>query len=287
MNVTRLTAKTCMAMGAVGLLAISIGFLNAQAPGGSGAGRGAGRGGGGRGPGAPMFAAVDTNGDDSVSRAELKAAFDAWYTAADKTKSGAVNQFQLQVALTPVFNKATPETVQAMMAALPTTPAAKPVRARKVLVYGNAAGFIHSSIPLAAKTVEELGKKGDLWTTTISYDPSDFTAANLKQYDVIFLDSTTGCFLDDPKDKAVSDARRKAFMDFVREGKGIAGIHAASDSYHSDCTRTGGGGGSANPVTASTLLLTQGDTNGDQKLVAARKWTCAWPMCGLDKPRHG
>ncbi len=121
MNVTRLTAKTCMAMGAVGLLAISIGFLNAQAPGGSGAGRGAGRGGGGRGPGAPMFAAVDTNGDDSVSRAELKAAFDAWYTAADKTKSGAVNQFQLQVALTPVFNKATPETVQAMMAALPTT----------------------------------------------------------------------------------------------------------------------------------------------------------------------
>ncbi len=114
--------------------------------------------------------------------------------------------------------------------------------------------------------MEELGKKGNLWTTTISYDPSDFTAANLKQYDLIFLDSTTGCFLDDPKDKAVSDARRKAFMDFVRDGKGIAGIHAASDSYHSDCTRTGGGGGSANPVTASTLLLTQGDTNGDQKL---------------------
>ena len=256
--------RTLIAVGAVGSLALAVGMVYAQAPGGSG--RGGRGGGGGRGAGAPMAEAVDTNNNDSVTRDEVKSAFDAWYTAADKAKSGAVTQFQLQVALTPVFNQAKPADVSAMEAALPSTPAAKPAKAHKVLVYGNAAGFIHSSIPLAAKTVEELGKKGNLWTTTISYDPADITAANLKQYDLIFLDSTTGCFLDDPKDAAATAARRKAFMDFVNDGKGIAGIHAASDSYHTDCSRVGGAGGSANPVTAANLIMTQGDTNGDQKL---------------------
>jgi type 1 glutamine amidotransferase len=251
-------------VGAVGSLALAVGMVYAQAPGGSG--RGGRGGGGGRGAGAPMAAAVDTNNNNAVTRDELKSAFDAWYTAADKAKSGAVTEFQLQAALTPVFNQAKPEDVSAMEAALPSTPGAKPAKAHKVLVFANAAGFIHSSIPLAAKTVEELGKKGNLWTTTISYDPADINAANLKQYDLIFLDSTTGCFLDDPKDPAATAARRKAFMDFVNGGKGIAGIHAASDSYHTDCSRVGGAGGSTNPVTAANLMVTQGDKNGDQKL---------------------
>ena len=53
----------------------------------------------------------------------------------------------------------------------------------------------------------------------------------------IVLDSTTGCFLDDPNDKAATDARRAALLAFIRGGKGIAGIHAASDSYHgTSCT---------------------------------------------------
>ncbi|HEY4085537.1 MAG TPA: ThuA domain-containing protein [Bryobacteraceae bacterium] len=264
MKPTGLSMRTLITAGAVGSLALAVGMVYAQAPGASG--RGGRGGGGGRGAGAPMAAAVDTNNNDAVTRDELKSAFDAWYTAADKTKSNGITQFQLQVALTPVFNQAKPEDVSAMETALPSSPAAKPTKAHKVLVFGNAAGFIHSSIPLAAKTVEELGKKGNLWTTTISYDPADITAANLKQYDLIFLDSTTGCFLDDPKDAAATAARRKAFMDFVNDGKGIAGIHAASDSYHTDCSHVGGAGGSANPVTASTLILTQGDTNGDQKL---------------------
>ena len=41
------------------------------------------------------------------------------------------------------------------------------------------------------------GSTGGLWTTTISYDAGDINTANLKQYDAIFLDSTTACFLDD------------------------------------------------------------------------------------------
>ena len=47
----------------------------------------------------------------------------------------------------------------------------------------------------------------------------------------LYLNNTTGFFLDDP-DAAVTAARKKALVDFVRSGKGLAGIHAASDSYH-------------------------------------------------------
>jgi type 1 glutamine amidotransferase len=119
-----------------------------------------------------------------------------------------------------------------MMAALPDKPLATPQSLRHVLVLCKANGWVHTSIPLAAKMVEYLGDKTGAWMTTITYDSAAITADNLKQYDALFLDSTTGEFLDDPNDKAASQARRQALLDFVKGGKGLAGIHAATDSYH-------------------------------------------------------
>ncbi|MGC2658573.1 MAG: ThuA domain-containing protein [Bryobacteraceae bacterium] len=128
--------------------------------------------------------------------------------------------------------------VSAMMSAIPDRAPATPASLRHVLVLCKAAGFVHSSIPLASKMVEYLGDKTGAWMTTITYDSAAINAENLQHYDAIFLDSTTGEFLDDPNDKAVTDARRQALLDFVRGGKGLAGIHAATDSYH---TRGGEG----------------------------------------------
>ena len=122
--------------------------------------------------------------------------------------------------------------VQQMMAALPAEAPVEPAQPRRVLVLARAGGFVHSSIPLATRTIEALGQKTGAWTTVITYDAADITAENLANYDAIFLASTTGAFLDDPNDEAVTQARRKAFMDFVKGGKGLAGIHAATDSYH-------------------------------------------------------
>jgi len=127
---------------------------------------------------------------------------------------------------------ACPSDVDRMTAALPDKAPARPQKPRKVLVLGRAAGYVHSSIPLAAKTIEAMGAKTGAWTATTTYDAADINTANLAQYDAIFLASTTGCFLDDVNDAAATAARRAAFMAFVRGGKGIAGIHAASDSYH-------------------------------------------------------
>jgi len=166
--------------------------------------------------------------------------------------------------------------VQAMMAALPATPPSRPAQPRKVLVLARAGGFVHSSIPLAAKTIEALGTKTGAWTTTISYDANDISADNLKPYDAVFLASTTGAFLDDPANGAATEARRKALLDFVRGGKGLAGIHAATDSYHAEGEASGGAGRGAAPANPlgsfsagkalAPLMIRDGDRDGNQRL---------------------
>lgn len=294
MTVTGSTAFSAMTLCAAAVLATTIGTAQQAAPPGAPqapAGRGAGRGG----VVPTLFALVDSNKDGSVTRHEFVASFDSWFTAWDASRAGSVTQDQVLTGLNAAAQQLAPAgggrgaaaqnqtpnpaDVQAMMAALPDKAPATPTRSRKVLVLGKAAGFVHSSIPLAARTVEELGKKTGAWSTTITYDPADITAQNLKQYDVVFLDSTTGAFLDDPTDQAATDARRKALLDFVRSGKGLAGIHAATDSYHrrdvpaaqTASTPAGGFGGRGGGRggaggTLAPVMLSQGDTNADQKL---------------------
>ena len=132
----------------------------------------------------------------------------------------------------PQKQLANPSDISAMMAALPDKPLATPQSLRHVLVLCRAAGWVHTSIPLAAKMVEYLGDKTGAWMTDITYDAATITPENLKRYDAIFLASTTGEFLDDPNDKAATDVRRQALLNFVKGGKGLAAIHAATDSYH-------------------------------------------------------
>ena len=249
---------------------------------------------------AAMFTALDPDKDGALTRSEMENVFNSWFTAWDTSKSGVLNQTQIAEGLGTVlppppavkpgqantFNPAGNSTpievpqsaVDAMMAALPTTPGAKPKRPRKVLVLAHtgAGGFVHASIPLAAKTVEALGNQGGLWTTTISYDAADINTSNLKQYDAIFLDSTTACFLDDP-DPSVTAARRAALLAFVRGGKGIAGIHAASDSYHTDClaseaiAKRGAGGMNLGALMLGSRFVSAADKDNDET-VSRQEW---------------
>src|SRR5262245_26083591 len=212
------------AIAATALLAFAIGVTDhggasAQgAPGGPAqAGRGGGRGAAGGGIAPVLFTQADTNKDGMLTRGELMAALEKWHQDADAAKSGSISPEQLTATLNTAFpappqgagrgappacggNSPTktpcPDHVAAMTAALPAKAPARPARARKILVLGNAQGFVHSSIPLAAATVEALGTKLKTWTTTITYNPADINAENLKQYDAVFLASTTGCFLD-------------------------------------------------------------------------------------------
>jgi type 1 glutamine amidotransferase len=284
------------------LLAAVLGRAQApQAPAAAGAGRG------GTDTNAALWTALDADKDGSVTRAEMRSAFEKWYDATDTARSGSVTMDQLGPALNtalglpapapggggggggggraagaPAASAAPacggrgnlptvgqtpcPDDVTKMMAALPATAPARPGKARKILVLGNARGYVHGSIPLAAKTIEELGKKTGAWTTTITYDPADINTTNLEQYDALFLSNTTGCFLDakttEPAaSKADVDARQAALVAFVRGGKGLGGIHATGDSYHSPCANDpgasagrGGGGRGGNPNGAGGTL---------------------------------
>jgi type 1 glutamine amidotransferase len=248
-----------------------------------------------------FFTSLDTDNDGTLTRPELEAGFNSWFTAWDTNHSGTLNQDQIAAGISkllpppptvkpgqsgtfnPVGNStpfpAPQAAVDAMTAALPTTPGAKPLHPRRVLVMAHtgAGGFVHSSIPLAAKTVEALGNQGGLWATTISYDAADINTNNLKKYDAIFLDSTTACFLDDP-DPSVTAARRAALLSFVRGGKGIAGIHAASDSYHTDClaseaaVKSGSPGQSRAAVVLAARFIAAGDRDSDDT-VSRQEWT--------------
>jgi len=223
------------------------------------------------GPG--LFAAADRNTDGGVTRAEFKTTFEQWFSDA-AGGSDAVTEAQLLSALKlPQPRLPLDSHLKMMLAAVPEHAAAKPARPRRVLVLNKCAGFIHTPIPLTAKMIELFGNRTKAWSTTVTFDPADINEKNLRQYDALVLNSTTGAFLDDPNDPAATEARKKALIDFVRSGKGLVGIHGATDSYHASSVapaggrggRGGGGGRGAGP-TLTTQSLLNGDQNGDQKL---------------------
>jgi type 1 glutamine amidotransferase len=286
MRITGFFALTSVAVGAAVLLTTGIARSRAQGPGGGQAAQ-------------SLFAALDTDNDGTLTQSELESGFHSWFVAWDTTHSGTLTQPQILAGLSTVlpqppavkpgqantFNPAGNSTpipvsqaaVDAMMKALPTTPGATPMHPRKVLVMAHtgAGGFVHASIPLAAKAVEALGNQGGLWTTTVSYDAADINPENLKKYDAIFLDSTTACFLDDP-DPAVTAARRAAFLAFVRGGKGVAGIHAATDSYHTDCLASEKARSGPGLNLGALMLASRLDTAADKDdvgTVSPQQWT--------------
>src|SRR4051812_13843920 len=59
-----------------------------------------------------------------------------------------------------------------------------------------------------------------------------FDPQTLSHFDAIVLVTPTGDSRDNPKKNPASDKRREALINFVRDGKGIAGFHAASDAYY-------------------------------------------------------
>jgi type 1 glutamine amidotransferase len=279
------TATLLIGACAAALCAGAMVSLGAQqtAPGGRAGGRGGAAGG--------IFTAADSNQDGFVTRDELKAVFAKWLADGDAGRTGSLTLDQLAgavsgvlppppapvpgVGFTPGPQNQTPDPadVEKMMAALPAKAPATPKQPRKVLVLAKARGWVHSCIPLAAKTVEAMGAKTGAWTTTISYDSAAISAENLKQYDLLFLDNTTGAFLDDPNDPSVGPARKKALLEFVRSGKGLAGIHAAADSYHQEAGASpagpapaAAGGPSGAAVTLASQILAAAGRNGDQKL---------------------
>ena len=118
-----------------------------------------------------------------------------------------------------------PAALQKIEAAVPATAVAKPSQARRILVFWRCEGFFHGEgIAGGNHALEAMGKKTGAFTADFSDDYKVFDAENLAKYDAIVLNNTTQLKLP--------AGANQALLDFVRQGKGLVGIHAATDSFY-------------------------------------------------------
>ncbi len=143
------------------------------------------------------------------------------------------------------FKPLSDEQQQKILSAIPTAAPASPKSERRILVFYRCEGFIHGSIPYANLAIQEMGKKTGAFTADLADTYAAFTTENLAKYDGILLNSTTGMVFPEP-------AQLNAFLDFVASGKGLIGIHAASDNFgrHPDCRALVGGQFAGHPWNA-------------------------------------
>lgn len=125
----------------------------------------------------------------------------------------------------------------------PDQPYAQPAHPRKLLVFTLTRGYRHGSIPAGIEALARLGEKTGAFTTLHSEDPAMFEPDALQQFDAVCLLNTTGELFADPGlDQLTGDQRtaaeqtqrrrQQALLDFVRRGKGLVGIHSATDTCY-------------------------------------------------------
>lgn len=92
-----------------------------------------------------------------------------------------------------------------------------------VLLYSRTAGYRHDSIPTAIAAFMALQVAGG-YTAVSTEDPTQFTADNLAQFQVVVFLMTTGDVLDADQ--------QAAFEAWIDAGGNYVGVHSASDTLH-------------------------------------------------------
>ena len=117
--------------------------------------------------------------------------------------------------------------------AIPAKATATPKKARKVLIVNECEGFAHSSVPYCAKAFEMMGKKTGAYSAVIVEDLSILEKPEFDTFDAIVMNNTTirlPLLADADEEREVKAQKR--FLEFVRNGKGLIGVHAATDCLY-------------------------------------------------------
>ncbi len=96
--------------------------------------------------------------------------------------------------------------------------------AQSILVFSKTEGFRHDAAIRAGKqALLEMGQQYRFRVDTTE-NANKFTVKNLQQYDAIVFLNTTG--------NVLSNAQQKAMQQFIQQGNGFVGIHAAADTEY-------------------------------------------------------
>ncbi|MFP3986843.1 ThuA domain-containing protein [Streptomyces sp. E11-3] len=93
----------------------------------------------------------------------------------------------------------------------------------RVLVFSKTAGFRHDSIPDGIAAIRELGAEHG-FAVDATEDARVFRPSRLRRYDAVVWLSTTGDVLN--------SAQQTAFEEYVGDGGGYVGVHAAADTEY-------------------------------------------------------
>lgn len=115
------------------------------------------------------------------------------------------------------------------LAFIPATDAQTPAAPKRLLVVTHTAGFRHGSIPVARETLKELGERSGLWEVEYADSAAEverlMTAEQLQRFDAVVFANTTGELL-------VTEAGKRAFLEWLRGGKAFVGMHSATDTFY-------------------------------------------------------
>jgi type 1 glutamine amidotransferase len=135
----------------------------------------------------------------------------------------------------------TEQQIQQIERAAPNSAPSAPGKARKVLVWGHA--WTHQPNPYAEAALEILGRKTGAFKAVVSDDPRLLLSDRLPKFDALVMNNIheRDPFLPEDfsqltnQQKAAAqkfdEAVKQSILNYVRDGKGIVGIHAATAAF--------------------------------------------------------
>lgn len=117
------------------------------------------------------------------------------------------------------------EQLEMIASAQPAAPRVQPEKPRRLLVFWRCEGFIHKSIPWANAALRSMSKKTGAFTVDFSDSYEVFTEERLGDYDAILFNNTTHLVFPDA-------SMEVALLEFINSGKGVVGLHAATDNFY-------------------------------------------------------
>ncbi|HXR86820.1 MAG TPA: ThuA domain-containing protein [Stellaceae bacterium] len=96
--------------------------------------------------------------------------------------------------------------------------------AKRVLYVTTSAGYRHDVLDLSKDVLKDVGARSGAFTVTSTEDLSVFTRQELQTFAALIF-FTTG-------ELPMTDSQKRAFLEFVRGGKGFVGVHSATDTFY-------------------------------------------------------